>query len=212
MGKRNEVIEIMAKNEGVTISQLAQAINKPSANLYDIQSGKLKGVSNKLADALIDRFPQYSKSWLLTGEGSMLKSETHVVEGIELPLLPIDALAGALTGIDVSVMEYECERYIVPAFKDAKYLVRVSGDSMIPRYMSGDIVTCKPVVMDKMWFQWGKTYVISTVQGVLIKRIEPSKTEGCVLIRSYNPDYPPFDFPVSEINGVALVIGIIRTE
>ena len=36
MGKRNEVIEIMAKNEGVTISQLAQAINKPSANLYDI--------------------------------------------------------------------------------------------------------------------------------------------------------------------------------
>ena len=72
MGKRNEVIEIMAKNEGVTISQLAQAINKPSANLYDIQSGKLKGVSNKLADALIDRFPQYSKSWLLTGEGSML--------------------------------------------------------------------------------------------------------------------------------------------
>lgn len=134
------------------------------------------------------------------------------VETRELPLLPFDALAGALTGTDIQVMEYDCEKYVVPAFKDAKFLVRVSGDSMIPRYMSGDIVACKDITLDRLWFQWGKTYVISTTQGVLIKRIEPSEKEGCVSIHSYNSEYKPFDFPTDEINGIAIVVGLIRQE
>lgn len=76
MGKRNEVIELIAKNEGITISQFANVLKKPAANLYDIQSGKLKGVSEKLADTIIEQYPHYSKTWLMTGEGEMLTCNT----------------------------------------------------------------------------------------------------------------------------------------
>lgn len=61
-----------------------------------------------------------------------------------------------------SAMDYECEKYIVPEFKNADFLTRVQGDSMEPEFFSGDIVACEKVTMDKLWFQWGKTYVMRT--------------------------------------------------
>lgn len=72
MNKRNKVIELMAENERMTVSQIAQAIGKPATNLYDIQKGKLNGVSEKLADHILSQFPHYNKTWLMTGEGEML--------------------------------------------------------------------------------------------------------------------------------------------
>lgn len=72
MNKRNKVIELMAEHERLTVSQIAQAIGKPATNLYDIQKGKLNGVSEKLADLILSQFPHYNKTWLMTGEGEML--------------------------------------------------------------------------------------------------------------------------------------------
>ena len=43
----------------------------------------------------------------------------------------------------MSVLEYECDRYVVPMFKEAEFLITVKGSSMIPKYNSGDIVACK---------------------------------------------------------------------
>ena len=83
---------------------------------------------------------------------------------------------------------------------------------MTPKFESGDIVACKRVPLDRLWFQWGKVYVIDTDQGALIKRMEPSEQEGCVSIHSENKKYKPFDLPTEEIYGVALVVGVIRVE
>lgn len=44
-------------------------------------------------------------------------------EGI--PLIPIDAMAGALTENSQAVMEYECEHYVIPMFKGAEFLIPV---------------------------------------------------------------------------------------
>ena len=38
----------------------------------------------------------------------------HPNEGI--PLIPIEAMAGALTS-EQTILEYECERYVIPMFK-----------------------------------------------------------------------------------------------
>lgn len=140
------------------------------------------------------------------------KDELEKEGKMELPLIPLNFYAGALTGVCDSIMDYECEKYIVPIFRGAEFLVRVQGDSMVPKFASGDIVACKRVSLDRLWFQWGKTYVLDTSQGPLIKRIEKSEQEGCVSIHSNNPQYSPFDLPVEEINALALVIGTIRLE
>lgn len=130
-------------------------------------------------------------------------------EGI--PLIPIDAMAGALTD-ERTVLEYECERYVVPAFKGADFLIPVKGSSMYPKYSSGDIVACQRVPMSDLFFQWNKVYVIDTNQGALIKRIKPGSDKDHVLIVSDNEKYDPFELPYSAIHAVALVIGVIRLE
>lgn len=130
-------------------------------------------------------------------------------EGI--PLIPFSAMAGALTG-ELTAMEYECERYVVPAFKGADFLMSVKGNSMTPTYLSGDIVACQRVPLTDLFFQWNKPYVLDTTQGPLIKRIKPGTDAEHIRIISDNTEYDPYELPISAIHAVALVIGIIRLE
>lgn len=130
-------------------------------------------------------------------------------EGI--PLIPFSAMAGALRG-EQTVLEYECERYVVPAFNGADFLMPVKGDSMTPTFVSGDIVACQRVPMSDIFFQWNKPYVLDTAQGAIIKRIKPGSDKQHVLIVSDNKEYDPFELPYEDIYAVALVIGIIRLE
>ena len=197
------------------------------------QFAKLLGVSAQTISAWIARNTfdaeliytkcrYISPSWLLTGEGPMLLDspqpqpvltalKVSADEKSGIPLIPVDAMAGALTD-EKTVLEYECERYVVPAFKGADFLIPVKGSSMYPKYSSGDIVACQRVPMSDLFFQWNKVYVIDTNQGALIKRIKPGSDKGHVLIVSDNEKYDPFELPYAAIHAVALVIGVIRLE
>lgn len=175
------------------------------------------GLKAETIQKIVEKFPQISLNWILLGEGEMLKSEDKPVakqtdnpnEGI--PLIPVEAMAGALT-CDNTIFEYECDRYVVPMFKGADFLIPVKGSSMYPKYSSGDIVACQRIDMNNLFFQWNKVYVIDTNQGALIKRIKPGHDENHVLIVSDNEKYDPFELPYSAIHAVALVIGVIRLE
>ena len=175
------------------------------------------GLKAETIQKIVEKFPQISLNWILLGEGEMLKSDDKPVakqtdnpnEGI--PLIPVEAMAGALT-CDNTILEYECDRYVVPMFKGADFLIPVKGSSMYPKYSSGDIVACQRVDMSNLFFQWNKVYVIDTNQGALIKIIKPGHDENHILIVSDNEKYDPFELPYSAIHAVALVIGVIRLE
>ena len=117
------------------------------------------GLKAETIQKIVEKFPQISLNWILLGEGEMLKSEDKPVakqtdnpnEGI--PLIPVEAMAGALS-CDTTVLEYECDRYVVPMFKGADFLIPVKGSSMYPKYSSGDIVACQRVDMSNLFFQW----------------------------------------------------------
>lgn len=191
-----------------------------------VSRGTLESKSSITEDVMarfIARFPQVSPSWLLTGKGDMIISQNTDMKNEELPvahrtesnegipLIPINAMAGAFTG-DQSVMEYECDRYIIPSFKGADFLIGVKGSSMYPRYNSGDIVACKRLNLQDLFFQWNKVYVLDTDQGPLIKRINPGTDKDHVTIVSDNKDYEPFELAIDHIYNVALVVGVIRVE
>ncbi len=173
------------------------------------------------AELIYAKCVDVSAEWLLKGEGPMLRPSpssapdtvAHVArksrEGI--PLIPISAMAGVFSG-DQQVMEYECERYVVPAFKGADFLISVKGSSMYPKYNSGDIVACKRLAMSDLFFQWNKVYVLDTDQGPLIKRVKPGSDKEHVTIVSDNERYEPFELSLDHIYHVALVIGVIRLE
>lgn len=131
--------------------------------------------------------------------------------GKGIPLIPLPAMAGFLKG-SADLDRNDIEWYYVPAFSDCTFLIRVKGDSMYPRYLSGDIVACREVHDTGTFFQWGKAYVLDTDQGVVLKRIRRSERPDHILCVSDNPDYEPFDVPVSSIYHLAIVRGLIREE
>lgn len=178
---------------------------------------------------ILSIYPDVNIEWLLTGEGEMLKNGAVAVHSFPkdeqdgssiaiqtensqegIPLIPYDAMAGVFSG-DIQVMDCECERFVIPSFKGADFLIPVKGDSMMPKYNPGDIVAAKKLPLDT-FFQWNKVYIIDTLQGPLIKRIRKSQKDGCLLIVSENPSYEPFDLHTSEIRGVAIVVGVVRVE
>lgn len=201
--------------KGISVSAFEKSVGMSNASFgKSLKKGGAIG-TDKLEN-ILSIYSEINPTWLLTGKGDMLKRNESIAtptsnnkEGI--PLLPLSAMAGALTG-EVSVMEYECERYVVPAFRGADFLIPVKGVSMQPTYLSGDIVACKKVPLKDIFFQWNKPYVLDTKQGPLIKRIKPGHDAAHILIVSDNKDYEPFELPTSEINAVAIVMGLIRME
>ena len=82
---------------------------------------KNDNISSNNIEIIISAFGDISPEWLLTGHGKMLRSDDSKAirlpensnEGI--PLIPIWAMGGYGTG-DTQVLEYECERFVVPVF------------------------------------------------------------------------------------------------
>lgn len=192
-------------------------IGMTSANFRG--SAKKSPLNSNAIENILSEIPDVNPNWLLTGEGEMLKSEKVTTNHLPtfrkmIPLIPLDAMAGFGTG-DVSVMDYETEQYYVPEFErlQVDYMIRVKGSSMQPKYNSGDVVACKKIPLDGLFFQWNKVYVLDTVQGALIKRIHQGEDKEHIKIVSDNKDYPPFELNVKEnVRAVALVVGVVRLE
>lgn len=211
-------IKKIAENEGIAITTLEKNLGASKGVLSRaINNGT--DIQSKWIMAIVENYPQYNSEWLLTGKGNMIKENKTAIptatpaqnttDGI--PLIPFSAMAGALTD-ERTALEYECERYVVPAFKGADFLMPIKGTSMQPTYNSGDIVACQRVPMTSIFFQWNKPYVLDTAQGPLVKRVKPGSDQNHITLVSDNPDYDPFQLPLEQVNAVALVIGLIRLE
>jgi len=178
-------------------------------------------ISNDKLENISKEFRELNTVWLMMGEGKMIKGVSYNAVGLEsellndppekyIPLIPVDAMAGDANG-DNQIMEYETQKYLIPAFADADFLIQVRGNSMWPKYNSGDLVACKRIQTNS-FFQWNKVYVIDTEQGALVKRVKRSKIENHILIVSENQSYEPFDLNNAEIRALAIVIGVLRLE
>lgn len=201
----------------------AERIGKDASYASQICVGA-KVPGRGVLEEILTVFPEVSRPWLYFGEGRMLvadaeksllaKEDAPAYEKT-LPLIPYDAFAGLPAVDNIGIAFKDCEQYYIPDFisRGADFLIRVSGDSMVPQYLNGDLLACT-LIKDVLFFQWGKIYVIDTSQGVLVKRI--MRIEGDdehVLLVSENKDkYEPFKFPTSDIRSLAIVVGLIRAE
>lgn len=141
-----------------------------------------------------------------------LINPTSEPEGI--PLVSVKAVGG-FAGKDFSIQESDIEAYyVIPKFRNLNvdFLIEVVGDSMMPRIFPGDIIACS-IIRNPRFIQWNKTYLISSdEQGMIVKRLRKSEEKGSLLAVSDNIEYDPFDIPLSDINGLARVVGVIHAE
>lgn len=166
-----------------------------------------------------------SSDWLLTGKGSMLRTQNEdkiesgvkalIVSGTKgVPFVTVRAVGGfGSESFSISNMDVK-EYYVIPKFNHKKvdFMIEVEGSSMYPKYSSGDVVACT-ILREASFLQWNKTHVVATMdQGILIKRIQEGSSTDNLLMISDNDSYKPFEVPRSQITGIALVVGVIRME
>ena len=210
MGTQETIGFILKELEVDNISKFARDIGVNRQRIVDLKSGKMAKMPYDIAEAIIERYPQYSRSWLLSGEGSPYSEEVAEAKPQGIPLLPYMAMAGALTGDIPGVTLRSCERFVLPNIQ-ADFLMMVQGDSMEPTYRPGDIVACR-FIREPRFIQWHRAYVIDSEQGPLIKRLEMGSDESKVTFVSENQKYTPFELDKAEVRNIALVVGLIRAE
>lgn len=131
-----------------------------------------------------------------------------------IPLVTQKAAAGFGNG-DFSIEESDVkEYYVIPKFKycHVDFMIEVSGLSMYPHFNPGDVIACS-ILRNSQFLQWNKCHVIATrEQGILVKRLMPGEDKKHLRAISDNKEYPPFEIPVDEITGIAVVVGHVGLE
>ena len=203
----SERIAIILNYSGLKAPSFAKAIGcKTQQSVYDLMQGKTKSISSDMQNKILSYIPELSRDWLLYGEGEMLKasSEEERTDGKEIPLLPINAIGGSLGEFSAAVMPHECEMLLAP-IKGADMAITIAGDSMFPQYPSGSVVLIKKI-NEKAFIEWGNVYVLDTVNGTIIKRVQPGDDEGYIICESINDFYKPYKVKLSDIMGFYRVL------
>lgn len=84
----------------------------------------------------------------------------------------------------------------------APFAYQVAGDSMAPAYPGGTRIICQRID-ETAFIEWGRVYLLDTVNGAILKQVRKSEQSGCVTCCSLNPspEYAPFDVNTKYIRG-----------
>ena len=171
-------------------------------------SSKSVTITSDVIEKTVKLFPDLNLDWLITGEGEMLKSvapSDNLPEVRTRPRIPATAAAGSLSGDVASVTLRDCEQLpIISQFPAYDFTIIIKGDSMKPKYESGDEIACRRI-LNPSFIQWGKVHVLDTAQGIVVKKVyDDGDSIKCV---SINPEYPPFSVPKDEVYSLSLGVG-----
>ena len=180
---------------------------KDFAQLIDIAPNSLSRAMNGNEIYLTDN--------LMSKVDSLIKyydappTEEEITQEMVL-VIPTGAMGGTLADFADSVAAYDCERMVTP-IKGADYAIQVTGDSMSPEYPSGSMILIKKI-NEKAFVEWGKTYVLDTENGAVIKTIRKTDDPGVIECVSLNPAYQPFTMDTKYINGWYRVLMVLSLK
>lgn len=193
MTENERLKTIIDKLHFKTQKEFAAKLNIQSGSLSDIIRGKggMK-ISNAIKDKLTLLF-NVNQEWLTDGIGEpFLKKGPQVSEAKEgVPYYDIslaDSVAESLI-----LMEEEPEYFVnYKPFNDCTAYLPVYGDSMYPKYASGEIIAVKEVTNFDV-LQWGEAYVImgdDKTNGIRsIKLVHQHQDPDKLILRSSNPNF-----------------------
>lgn len=173
-----------------------------------------RDLSDKVVEQILNFYTDLSRSYLLAGEGEMLKTgSNHPVKGYEtgVPYYNVDFLGGFdLVLNDQTVLP----EYLIDfkEYNKATCWCNITGHSMEPEITSGDIIALKEI-HDPSFLPFGEIYAIITTNGMrTIKRIGPASSPDCYALIPTNkaPEYGVQEIPRTMIFKVYEVLGCMK--
>ncbi len=229
MSVNNRIREIM-NYYSLNINSLSVRLGyKHDTTIRNIVSekGRQSKPSNDTLNKLIQEFPEIDFNWLLTGEGSMLKSAkdeaaiTTTLQTNYIPLVSQYAYAGYLCGFaDEEYMEtLPTIPWDVNNEPKGTYLAfEVKGDSMDDRsyesILDGDILYCRRL-KESLWeyklhFNSWDFVIVHKTDGILVKRITShSVNTGDITLHSLNSLY---EDKIINIKDVAQIFNVVEVK
>lgn len=181
---------------------------------------------------ILKYFPDINPTWLLTGEGPMLRDgelnslavtdervtrfpgkTDRPLTSARIPLYSVDAIAGVVEVYE-QISAHEPIAYLeIPNLPKCDGAIYVMGDSMYPLLKSGDIIIYK-VLHDINNILWGEMYLLSIVHNgdayITVKYVKRAEQPGWITLVSYNEHHQPKDFPMDAIKFAAHVKASVR--
>lgn len=179
------------------------------AESIGLSRGYVNNIVNSIQPKTLDRITMYYKdlnaSWLLTGEGEMIRKE-ETKENIGIPFyadLPVSA--GKL---DVITSDASPSGYVSLPGLTARALFPVVGCSMKPDINPGDVIGIE-IVENLERIDPDKVYLIITVDQRMIKHLQPDH-EDQEIIWGLSPNYQKIKIYKSEIKYIYQVTYVGR--
>lgn len=202
---------------------------------YGSFKGKQKesALNSDAIDKILSIYPDIDANWLLTGKGSMLKTDSKAIaEPIEsnrktkdpvyelqrVPLFNLEAAMGLVPLVDGDgVDEDKIIDYIsIPSMPSCDGAIYASGDSMYPLLKSGDMIAYKHIPVERAKIFFGEMYIVAvkldeTSTMKTIKFVHRSELgDDFIKLVSHNQHHAPKDVKLSEIAAIGLVRASIR--
>ena len=164
-----------------------------------------KSIGGEKLNNVLKAFPELNREWLLYGEGEMLKEENLSMQCVvhRIPIIPLYACTVGIEDFTEAANKDNCEMIVSP-LKNVDFAIRVSGNSMEPEYPNGSIVLIKKID-PTAFIDYSKVYVLNTVNGIVIKQLEPGTSEDNLTCVSLNQKYADFVVDKKDIFGIYVV-------
>ncbi len=173
-----------------------------------------KDITGRTCEAILSRYPELNRVWLMSGEGEMIISDDYDSSPSYPVVEDIAAECGQAEGIFDASSFSNFSRMKIPGVpRDTEFFIRATGYSMVDNdHPEMSIPPGSLIGISKMkgGIRWGETYAIATPDGIMIKRILPDNDKNKILCVSYNStDYPPFTLSRTEIRDIARITCVV---
>ncbi len=173
-----------------------------SEALYQIRAGQ-HGISQALARRIVEKFPEVSIGWLLTGEGDMLGRQTHIRS--------IPFYEGEITnGIERLTNNEAYCRLDLPLMEECDLAFRSTDEAMSPEIMVGTIIFLKKT--DTKAIIPGGLYVIVCANYVILRRVRMDEKlpPRHFKLETANPAYDSISIGEEQIIDIYRVVGNLK--
>ena len=210
INKRVKDVQIYS---GLNQKDFADKIGVSYTTVNEVLNNK-KGPGMNVIQGIAFAFVDISDEWLLTGKGGMTMDtynqiQADPVQTEKLHTIPYFPEVNASAGLDF--LTENSISYSVPVCipnVDAEAFINVFGDSMDPKYCSGEIIGIKEIGKD--FVMYGYAYMILMADGeAYLKYIKKGKDAEHWILASENPRYEPKEFHLSNIYKVYIIKAVI---